>query len=155
TPEAVDRILALTAGHPYFTQLQCQILWDRAHAQPTQAPVSVADVDAAIPALLEAGENVFEWIWDGLPAAQRVIFAAVAEATREVAKVSKDELLEILQRHGIRILTRELEIAPETLVEWEMLRATDGGYVILIDLMRRWISSRKPLPRVKDELDRI
>jgi tetratricopeptide (TPR) repeat protein len=154
---AVERILSLTAGHPLFTQLMCQILWDRSHSDsPSAVPeITVAAVDGVVERTLEAGENVFQWIWDGLPPAERIVSAATARATQDHQIVSEEELLVTLQGHGIRILTRELNIAPETLVEWEVLRRVDGGYQFFIELMRLWIQSRKPLPKVKSELDRI
>ena len=82
-------------------------------------------------------------------------FLGLAGGTHENAVISEDELMGILQRHGIRILIRELKLAPKTLIEWEMLRRTDGGYAFFIELMRRWVAERKPLPKVKDELDRV
>jgi len=157
TAPAVDRLLNLTARHPYLTQLMCQLLFDRAYAAfPTDTPtVNVTDVDAVIPKGLEVGENVFEWIWDGLPPAERVIFSAIAGATADKALITEDELTTILQHHGIRILIRELELAPKTLIDWEMLRRAEGGYSSFIELMRRWVAERKPFPKVKDELDHV
>jgi tetratricopeptide (TPR) repeat protein len=155
---AVERIMALTAGHPYFTQLICQILWDTAYAIDPHTPPSIQRlemVEAAADKALEAGQNIFEWIWDGLPPAERVIFAAIAGATDEQSVVTEEQLTQLLQSQGIRILTGELELAPRTLVEWEMLRHVDGGYRFFIELMRRWVSISKPLPRVRDELDHI
>lgn len=154
---AVERVLALTAGQPYFTQLLCQILWDRAHTgAPEAAPlVNIDAIEDAATRTLEAGRNIFEWIWDGLPPAERVIFAAIAGATDEHSVISEDQLVQLLQSKGVRILTRELELAPATLVDWQMLCKTEGGYRCFIELMRRWVATNKPLPRVKDELDRI
>ena len=154
----VERILALTAGHPYLTQLVCQILWDTAYAANPKSPPTiqhVEQVEAAAERALEAGQNIFEWIWDGLPPAERVIFAAIAGATDERTVIGEEQLTQLLQSQGVRILTRDLELAPRTLVEWEMLRQADGGYRFFIELMRRWVAERKPLPRVRDELDRI
>lgn len=154
---AIARILALTAGHPYFTQLVCRSLWNRLHATPSlETPrVESATVEAIISEVLEAGHNVFEWIWEGLPPAERVIFSAVASATDERSAVTKEELQHILHYHGIRILIGELDQAPNMLVEWEMLRKTAEGYGFFVELLRRWVASRKPLPRVKDEQNRI
>ncbi|MBI3912776.1 MAG: tetratricopeptide repeat protein [Chloroflexi bacterium] len=158
-PGAAERILALTARHPYHTQLMCQLLFEKAyqgHAATSDVPqVTVAEVDAIVPKVLEAGENIFEWIWDGLPPAERVIFSAVAAGTTEEGVVSENRLVDILQNQGIRILIRELELAPKTLIEWEMLKQADGGYRFFVELMRRWVLERKPLAKVKDELDRI
>ena len=157
TEHGVERVLRLTARHPFFLQLMCQLLFDRAYATPpSETPtIDVPDVEVVVPQALEAGENIFEWIWDGLPPAERIIFSAVASATDENAVIAEDALLSLLQHHGIRILIRELELAPKTLIEWEMLHRVDGGYGFFIELMRRWVMERKPLLKVKDELDRI
>jgi tetratricopeptide (TPR) repeat protein len=155
--DAVARIVGLTGGHPYFTQLLCQILWNDANAPGAQGIGRIGShaVESTAPRAVEAGQNILEWIWDGLPPAERVIFAAIAQASEEGTVVSEDTLLELLQRHGIRILTKELELAPRTLISWEMLRHVDGGYGFQLELMRRWVAQQKPLPLVKDELDRI
>lgn len=154
---AVERIMALTAGHPYLTQLFCQILWDNAHAsRPNTTPtIEPTMVEATVPQVLEAGQHAFEWIWDGLPPAERLIFAAIAEATDEASLIAEYDLIAMLQDRGIRILVRELELAPRTLVDWEMLRTVEGGYAFAVELLRRWVAQNKPLPRVKDELDRV
>jgi tetratricopeptide (TPR) repeat protein len=154
---AADRILEITSGHPFFTQLLCALLWDRARKGRPAAPplVEASEVDAIIPDVLEAGESFFEWIWDGLPSAERVIFSTIAQSTAEGATLTKERLAEILQGQGIRILSRELEIAPDTLVEWEMFAARDGQYRFFMELMRRWVAARKPIEKVKDELYRI
>ena len=157
--DAVTRILALTARHTYLTQLMCQLLFEKAYQQETMRDdipiITTQDTDAIVPKVLEAGENVFEWIWDGLPAAERVIFSAVATGTDEGSIITEERLLDVLQSQGIRILIRELELAPKTLVEWDMLKQADGGYSFFVELMRRWVAERKPLAKVKDELDRI
>ena len=87
----------------------CQLLFDQAYAEsPATTPtVDVDHVERVIPKALEAGENIFEWIWDGLPPAERVIFSAVAEVTGANEVISEEQLTGVLQRHGIRILIRE------------------------------------------------
>ncbi|MBI5300529.1 MAG: tetratricopeptide repeat protein [Chloroflexi bacterium] len=156
TNAAVTRVLDLTARHPYFTQLICQLLFERAYAnEPLRVEITPADVDEIVPKVLEAGENIFEWIWDGLPPAERVIFSVIASGTDEQTVITDDRLTSILQTQGIRILIRELELAPKTLVEREMLKQIDGGSKFFVELLRRWVVERKPLPKVKDELDRV
>lgn len=160
-----DRILALAAGHPFFTQLLCQLLFERAYrtldalsetGEEGAVPmVTLADVEAVVPDTWDAGEHIYEWIWDGLPPAERVIFSAMAAGTDEHTVITRERLLDVLQAQGIRILIRELELAPKTLIEWQMLKEADGGYQFFVELMRRWVAERKPLPRVKEELDRV
>jgi WD40 repeat protein/regulator of protease activity HflC (stomatin/prohibitin superfamily) len=153
---SVARILELTAQHPFFTQLTCQLLFEQAYqSDPPVKNITPATVDAVAAKVLEAGEAQFEWIWDGLPPAERMIFSAVASGTDEQSVVTEERLQAILQDQGIRTLIREMELAAKKLVEWEMLKQTDGGYKFFVELMRRWVVTRKHLDKMKDELDRI
>jgi len=153
--EAIERIYDLTNGHPFLTQLLCHNIFNQAWvSDPQTVPtISMEDVENAVSRALEQGMNQLEWIWGGLPPAEKVVMAAIAGAGDRV--ISKDDLLKILQQHGIRILSQQLELAPETLVKWELLKGVEGGYRFFIELIRRWIANTKPLPKVKDELDRI
>jgi tetratricopeptide (TPR) repeat protein len=156
TDTAFEKIWAWTQGHTYLTQLLCSVIWDRAYDnEPTTAPhVEVANVDAAIDDALKQGQNAFHWIWDGLPPAERVVMAAMAETDDTI--ITKDKLVEILNNSGVRLILRELELAPETLVDWGLLRQADKkGYCFVVPLLRHWVAANRPLPRVKDELDRV
>ena len=157
TDGAVERILALTAGHPFFIQALCHILFNCAYEAGLQGipTVDVTDVDSVIPDVLEEWNQAFEWVWDGLPPAERIIFSAIATHADEAAVLTEDEIMAILQDAGIRILIKELALAPRTLVEWEMLKEADGGYRFFVELMRHWVAEQKRLERVKDELDRV
>ncbi len=152
---AVGRVLELSHAHPYFTQLLCSVIWENANEEaPGAAPVVVArDVDNAIPQALKFGANAFNWLWDGLPPAERVVVAAMAEIKDEV--ITQEKLIETLNQSGVRLVARELEFAPETLIDWEVLIKADGGYRFAVPLLRRWVLTNRPLRRVKDELDRL
>jgi tetratricopeptide (TPR) repeat protein len=156
---AVRRILELTTGHPYLTQLVCQLLFEKAYSakdRDEQIPtVTASDVEMIIPKVLKAGENVFEWIWDGMPPAEKVILAALAPQANEKKPVTQRQLEQTLREQGIRVMVRDLEYAPRTLVEWEMLKQVDGGYQLFIELIRQWIVDRKPLNKVREQLDLI
>lgn len=152
---AVGRVLELSHAHPYFTQLLCSVIWENANEEaPGAAPVVVArDVENAIPQALKFGANAFNWLWDGLPPAERVVVAAMAEIKDEV--ITQEKLIEMLNQSGVRLVARELEFAPETLIDWEVLIKADGGYRFAVPLLRRWVLTNRPLRRVKDELDRL
>ena len=156
-PGAIDRILHYTSGHPFATQLLCQVIWDQAHERSKeQAPeVSAQDVDSAIGAALESGNNAFEWIWDELPPAERVALSAIAQSGDSETPVATPAMARALEKQGVRFQTRDLAVAPDTLVRWEMLKQQDDGYRFSVELFRGWVASRKPLARVKDELDRV
>jgi tetratricopeptide (TPR) repeat protein len=144
---AVQRLWEITQGHPYFTQLMCSVIWER------HAIVSPENVDAAIESALKQGEHSFLWLWDGLPPAEKVVIAAMAQA--DATFVSQDDLVQIMNNSGIRLIVRELEVAPETLTEWEILKCDHDAYAFVVPMFRRWIAINFPLRRVKDQLDRL
>ena len=76
TPEALERLLGITAGHPYATQELAYAVWQLVppghHAFPD-------DVDTAVEQVLRSEHNHFARIWDEAPAAQRLLMLALAE----------------------------------------------------------------------------
>jgi len=153
--DAIEKVWVWARGHPYITQLLCSVVWEDAwEVKPLTVPIVEAiDVDTAIPRALERGASAFHWIWAGLPPAEKVVIAAMAEAGDEV--ISKDKLIEILNRIGVRLIFRQLQLAPDTLIEWELFRRVDNGYHFVVPLIRHWVKTNQPLRRVKDELDMI
>jgi len=154
-PDAVARIFDLTHGHPYFTQLLCSVVWENNHEEENNdnCVATGEEVDKAVEQALKMGANAFNWLWDGLPPAERVIMSAMAEVKDEV--ITQDQLIESLNQSGVRLIARELEIAPETLMDWKLLDHVDKGYIFSVPLLKRWVSLNRPLRRVKDELDRL
>ena len=151
----VQCVLDLTHGHPYFTQLLCSVIWENAYESgPSDTPViSDNEVKASIVQALKFGANAFNWIWDGLPPAERVVVAAMAEVQEDI--ITQDKLIETLNQSGVRLVARELEFAPETLIDWEVLIESKGGYRFAVPLLRRWVLGNRPLRRVKEELDHL
>jgi hypothetical protein len=153
--DAVERVWHWTHGHPFLTQQLCSHVWERAYDEepdepPTATPVAV---DAAVSDALEASRNTMEWLWDGLPPAERVVAAALAEASPSA--ITPEALERLLHDSGVRVLIRELQSAPQLLQDWDLIEPTDGGYRFRVELLRRWIAEQKPLRRVQEELDYI
>lgn len=154
---AVEEIWQITHGHPYMTQLLCKVVWDSAYEDEdvdTPPTVTAEQVSTAIEEALKEGAHAFSWIWDGLPPAERVVISALSELGQR--PVNQSELEEMLQASGVRIVMRELELAPTTLVEWDLLEEQQHNtYQFRVELLRQWICKKKPLVRVKEELDRL
>lgn len=157
--QAVARILSLTSGHPYLTQLLCQQVWERAYASnPATSPrVDVLEVEAAVPDALEAGHQALTWLWDGLSLVEKIYAAGLAGAIGEGETVAEDRGMRLLTDHAARLRTREVELtAPRDLVRRRVLDMTgEQEHRFAVELSRRWIRQHKPLQDVKDELDRV
>lgn len=153
--DALGRVWELANGHPFLSQSLCSHVWERAYDRgPDRAPtVTVADVDAAVPEALDASRNTMEWLWAGLPPAERVVAAALAEAG--ATALAPEALERLLRDAGVRVVIRELQSAPALLQDWDLIEPTDGGYRFRVELLRRWIAENKPLRRVQEELDYV
>ena len=152
--DAAQKVWQLTGGHPFLTQALCSQVWEAAYERSeAPQPVQASDVTAAVEQTLEASTHAFEWIWRGLGAAEKVAAAALAGLGPDL--VDEDQLVKRLNDSGIRIVLRELRDAPNKLEEWDILTKDNGGYRFRVELLRQWIATRKPLDRVRNELDQI
>jgi len=155
TEEAINEIWQLTNGHPYLTQMLGQTIWDAAYlTDPDDAPTVTLDmVSAALPKTIESSTNALEWLWQGLASAERFVSSALAQAGQKA--ISQDELEKLLTDNGVRVLISQLQNAPQLLVDWDLLERVNGGYRFRVELLRRWIAEKKPISRVRAELDQI
>ena len=154
-PEAVKEIWQLTHGHPYLTQLLCQIIWNNAYEEdPDDFPtVTKADIQAAIPETIESSVNALEWLWGGLAPAERMVASVLAQAGYR--PINQTELEQLLVENGVRIVISQLQNAPKLLQEWDLIEPIEGGYIFSVELLRQWISEKKPVQLVQQELDYI
>ena len=153
--KVIDAVWALTRGHAYLTQALCSQVWEAAYDETPDSPPSVTPqmIEDAITPTLDASRHMLEWLWNGLGPAEKVVSAALAGAGQVV--VDETRLNDILRESGIRILIRELQNAPELLVDWDILEAADGGHIFRVELLRRWLAKYHPISRTQTELDRI
>ncbi len=134
-PEAVDAIGALTGGHPYFIQLLCFCLFQRAKDRGDWV-VREPDVQNAIPEALTRGRGGLTWFREGLPLNERVLFSAYAEAPG-----SAESAWQAIKGAGA-VPTEPLQFADRRLRDWGYL-TKDGTPEV--ELVRRWISREYPL----------
>jgi tetratricopeptide (TPR) repeat protein len=153
--DAVDRVIQLTNGHPLLTQHVCQNVWDHLHLSGAgiSKPVGSDDVDGVIGDVLDECRHAVEWLWDGLPAATRIVAAAMADSGPD--PINQEDLERILQDCGVRVVIRELRDAPRLLEDWDLVEPSPEGYQFRVELLRLWIKENKPLHRVREELDHI
>lgn len=77
-PLAESRIVQVTAGHPYFTQLVLHEMLVY-HNETERSYVTVADVDAVLERIVERGEAHFKYIWAEACEDERELMLALAE----------------------------------------------------------------------------
>ncbi|NEQ69317.1 MAG: AAA family ATPase [Symploca sp. SIO2D2] len=165
TQDAIEAIVALSQGHPYFTQLLCYAVFAQARAEQKQQVIP-EDVERVVDEAIEIGEAGLAWFRDGLPIPERVIFSAVAEAQKR-AKLRDypfiEDPLAILREYGV-VPTESLRQAKIRLVEWDFLdlaKSSDllseatRAYRMKVELVRRWLVKQHPLKREIWELEKL
>jgi len=176
--DAIQAILKLSAGHPYFTQLLCHALY--AHARDKQqTTITRTEVDAIVDKAIENGEGGLAWFRDGLPIAERVIFSAMAEMLAMALqaktlpsqtdtefwrrKLTDKNLWNRLEEFGV-VQTELLRRAEEQLLAWGFLAEMSSpdlvlrknySYKVTIELVRRWLLKRHPLRQAMQELQQL
>jgi len=152
---SIEKVVQLTGGHPYLTQQLCQVVWDEKIEKRRISDYSVEpqDIEPLISKALNCATNSLEWLWDGIGPAERVVISALASSGPDT--ISQEELENKLQESGVRILIGELRDAPSVLEEWNLIYSNDDGIRMRVEILRQWIVDKKPLSRVRDEMDRI
>jgi len=152
---SIEKVFQLTGGHPYLTQQLCQVVWDDKNEKRRIIDKSVAsqDIEPLISKALTCATNSLEWLWDGIGPAERVVISALASSGPD--PISQEDLENKLQESGVRILIGELRDAPSVLEEWNLIHSTHDGLCMRVEILRQWIVDKKPLSRVREEMDRI
>jgi tetratricopeptide (TPR) repeat protein len=154
--EAIEKVWHLTNGHPLLTQTMCSHVWKRLYQKnASEIPtVTLKDVEQVIPETLQSSDNNLQWLWDGLPIAERAVASVLAEAGVK-SMIDDTQLKQILSERGVPVRNRELHNAPHLLQEWDLIEAMEKGYRFHVELIRRWIAKNKPLHQVQNEWDRL
>ena len=130
-PESViERLVAITRGHPYATQELAYALWDEV---PEGWSASDDDLGDALKAVLRAENARFTLIWERATTTQKLLLQALAnERGRPFSAPYRD-------RHGLPS-TSHVQRALKPLVEAELIvKEAEGDYGFAEPFLREWI----------------
>jgi hypothetical protein len=135
---ALERVVALTRGHPFLVQLLCaEVVALKNEQPPAQRRLAlVADVETAVPEALQHGSFFFADI------EQNQVDAVGREVLRLMAASAEGE---ITPRQKLVAFVPSLMALEESLVrlqQRELIEAVDGGYRFQVELVRRWFAER-------------
>ena len=151
---ALDKVLRVTAGHPYFLQLVCYTLVKRANIQRT-GYVTISDVNAAVDEMLSLGEVHFAYLWQRSSPTERVLLTAVAHLMDQNKPFHPEELLQYLEPYDITLNPAEVTSALNRLVERDIMReVTEQAhtlYEIKLGLVSLWVARNKSLSKLYAE----
>jgi photosystem II stability/assembly factor-like uncharacterized protein len=150
-PEAIERILSLTSGHPYYVQLLCHSLFAYCQRVNTSA-VTLTDVETILTEVVERAGSDFQFLWDSSAPEEKFVLAALAQAGGgEGQAVVKEKLLTTLRRRKAPISARQVAKALVNLSLREIINF-QAPYTFNIDVFRLWLRDQKRIGWVKREL---
>jgi len=152
-PAAVQKILAITSGHPYYTQLVCHCLFDRWTGAPKPV-MEAADVDAVLAEAIELGSANLTYVWEDSLPEEQVLMAGMASAMPGRNKpVTFRRVQNAWREAGVSPPAAELASALRSLTAREILTGS-RACAFTVDLQRRWLDKHRRLDWVKEELPR-
>lgn len=153
---AVDKILRVTAGHPYFLQLVCYTLVKRANQDAT-GYVTISDVNSALDEMLRLGEVHFAYLWQRSDYTERALLTAAAQLMDRNEPLYAEELLDYLQGYGIDLDPATATEGLNSLVTREIMREVneEGAtlYEFRVGLVGLWVGQNKSLRRLHAHLE--
>jgi hypothetical protein len=128
-PAVVERVLAITRGHPYATQELCYFLWEQT---PGRRIARAPQLDAALAKVLRSEHTHFSLVWDQASANQKLVLQALA---REPGHPLSEDYR---RRHALRTVS-STQKAIEALARDELVGRDRGRVWIAEPFLAEWI----------------
>lgn len=148
---AIDKILRVTAGHPYFLQLVCYTLVNQANSQKN-GYVTISDVNTALDEMLRLGEVHFAYIWQRSSHIERALLTAVAHLMERDLPFRPADLAQYLEQYGFQFRPTEITAGLNLLVERDIMREVTVEattlYELKIGLVGLWVAQNKSLSKL-------
>ncbi len=148
TPEALEAVYGLTAGHPYLAQLMGWLLFDRSDRRGHAGPITPADVEATVDTALAMASDTLGAIWSHGTPQERLVLTAISTLSPDEppAPVPFEDISAWLIAAD-RLLDPRTVNATWRRLEYEgVLRlSADGKLVINGGLQRRWLRAHVTL----------
>lgn len=153
--EAVEFLLKITAGHPYYLQLLCYQLYEQAQQEKT-AITQLTASEATFEWMRQADESRFQHLWEGSRAedsrTNKVILSAIAQHQADNNEVDYDQIAEAVYP---LIQGGNLVRSLDDLTHMGVLQHNQLHYAIEVDLFARWLRHHRPLSLALQEADLV
>ncbi|MGV8122565.1 MAG: ankyrin repeat domain-containing protein [Candidatus Xenobiia bacterium LiM19] len=149
---AVDRILRLTWGQPYFIQLICLHIVDIVNQKKVPV-ITENEVKEAVHLISRHPVPHMIYLWKECEPEERIVLAALSEIIQNAAAwVTLNDLEKIFSDEHITLTPEQIKTGINELMNNEYIeRTTDDTYRFIIDLLRYWITVEHPLWKTAEE----
>lgn len=145
TPNAIKLLFNFTAGHPFYLQLLCSMLYDQAQEDKT-----IITSDAASQSIREwlnkADASRFQHLWEGQDATSaarnKLTLSAIAQLGANSHEVEYDRLVSAVCP---TVSEHDLVQTLKDLSELGVLVHNHANYAISVELFARWLRQHWPL----------
>ena len=155
---AVEKILRVTAGQPYFIQYICHEIVNLARRDAKNF-VTLRDVDRALLTTVQETTGIIRHSYQSLTRDQQLALAALARITDDGRPfVSLEDIVETLRQDDVTMLVHDLHEIMRGLTERDFIVERGGGdtagrqYGFAMDLVRVWLEQNDEYTRLLEEL---
>jgi hypothetical protein len=151
---AVQKIISVTGGHPYFIQLICDYLVGVCNEERRNF-VTIQDVRDALDPIVDIGSMHLSYVWlDSTPAEKSALYALTSLLDRE-PHATQAAIVDRVKYLGLPTDPHEIPLALERLSRRSILHRSAGIITycdFAVDLYRLWIKNYKVLDSVLEEV---
>jgi len=151
---AIDKMLRVTAGHPYFLQLLCHAMVNL-HNREQLNYITIQDVNHTLEEIIGLGEAHLAFLWSESTKEERAVLMALTRLISSGEPGTRGAIAGLLEEYGLRIDSAEVSEVAKKLVRRGIVRGMgpEGDhYEFTVDLMRLWIEETQSLSRVVEEI---
>jgi hypothetical protein len=155
-PLVVQKIIRITACHPYFTQYICAELVNFARKAQVNL-IQLHDLDLVVRDVLQdATGNIENSIYNYLGDGEKLVLAALANVTDDVRLfVPLHDIVSVLERRHLSVPREEIMQATNALIERDLITEMRIGqqlrYAFRMGLVRMWLRQNEMLLRLAEE----
>jgi hypothetical protein len=151
---AIDKMLRVTAGHPYFLQLLCHALVNL-HNRERLNYITIQDVNHTLAEIVGLGEAHLAFLWAESAKKERAVLMSLTRLVSAGEPGTRGAIAGLLGEYGLRIDPAEVSGIAKRLVQRDIAREMGpeaDRYEFTVDLLRLWIEETKSLSRVVEEI---
>jgi outer membrane protein assembly factor BamB len=151
---AIDKMLRVTTGHPYFLQLLCHSLVNL-HNRERLNYITIQEVNHTLEEITRLGEAHLAFLWGESTKEEQAVLMALTRLISAGEPGTRGAIAGLLGEHGFQIDSSETSEVAERLVQRGITREMGpeaDRYEFTVDLMRLWIEGTKSLSRIIEDI---
>jgi hypothetical protein len=151
---AINKMLGVTAKHPYFLQLLCHALVNL-HNRERLSYITIGDVNRTLGEIVRLAEAHLAFLWGESTKEERAVLMALTRMISAGEPGTCGAIAGLFEEHGLPIDPAEVSALAKALARRELVRETGpeaDRYEFTVDLVRLWIEETRSLGRVVEEM---